>query len=956
MKFTNHIYALSLLATFGLPAMAQTDILDSVAFKAQTVDVGVGRTFTREESSASVSIVTEKDVNHRGARNIGNNLLGQGNGLVALDGAGSYQGANATFYVRGLQSLSSSTPLVMVDGIERSIQDVASEDVESVTILKDAAATAIYGYRGISGAILIKTKRGQFNTQSVTFSYDHGFGFLPNKPKMLDAYNYGKAVNEARANEGLGATYSDAVLQSYKNGTNPLYFPNVNWVDETMRSMSNIDKVNLSAKGGTNNFRYYTGINLVTNKGFIKNAFYNPEYSTQDKYTRATIRNNMDIDLGPKTKMHTNLFGVLTESSQPGDAANLWDMIYKVPANAFPVHLSNTVWGGDGTYTTNNPVAQSAAGFYKVHSRGLYSNLTLDQDLSSVTEGLSFSTQLAYDTFNDLYENHSKTYRYGYYTVSDYTGGVVDPANALPTYDGKDSALGTDSRSRDWVRRFVFNFALQYEKELGAHSIYSQLKWDWQYNDATGTNTTVYRQNYSWFTHYSYDNRYNADLSLIYTGSSRLAKGSKWGFSPTLAASWNLHNEEFMQDVDFVDFLKVRASAGLLQSDFLPLDADGNSVWTYYNQFYTMAGSTYPFYNYGSDFGNTYIAQAATQNLSRERAYKYNIGVDATLFGGLNVSVDYYIQNRRNIWVNTEGSYSSVFGLTAPYENFGKVNAHGFEIAADYSKQIGDLTLNVGGTFNLNKNTIKDQCEAPQLYENLVTTGLPLKQTFGYKALGFFKTADDTNSDGIISDSEMKAAGYANHTLATVRPGDVVYQDINNDGKIDANDKLAIGYSTTCPEIFYTFHLGAEYKGIGLHATLQGVGRYSGVMNTNGMFRSAVATNTLSQYMYDNRWTVENQGAGALFPRLSSTANANNDVTSTLNLFDRSYLKLRDIEVYYNLPSSLLETVGFVHGAKVYLRGTDLFTADHLSCGDAASYGAVMPLNRCVMIGASVTF
>ena len=953
MKKKN-IFMLTLLAGTCLPAMAQYDIVDSVDYKSQTVDVGANRTFTREQSSASVSLITNKDVNHRGANNIGNNIIGQGNGLVALQGAGLYSVANPTFYIRGLQSLTGSTALIIVDGVERGIENVIAEDVESVSILKDAAASALYGYKGANGAILVTTKHGQYNSKSITFSYDHGFEYLTNKPEFVDAYTYGSAVNEALRNEKSAVRYSDAQLQAYRDGSNPLYFPNVNWVDETFRDVAHVNKFNLEFKGGTKNFRYFTNVNLQTTKGFVKQFDINDGYSTQDKYTRGTIRSNMDIDLTPKTKLHTHIFGLLNERSQPGSQADLWSMVYAVPANAFPIKATDDVWGGDGTFTTRNPVAQSAgAAYYKNHQRALYSDLILEQDLSAITQGLSVRGQIGYDTYSNLYEDHSRTYRYGYYTVSNYAGGVVDPADAVLTTDGADTQMGSDANNNAWMRHFILNGSLNYDRTFGSHALYSQIKYEWDYSDATGVNTTVYRQNWTWWTHYGYDNRYMADLALVYSGSSRLAPGTKWAFSPTLSASWNLHNETFLKDVSWINFLKLRASAGMIQNDLLP----GDNVWTYYERYYAFSGSTYPFYDYGTQFPGTVIAQAASVDPSREKAIKYNVGIDATLFGGLNISLDYYIQNRKDIWVSTAGSYTSVFGLTTPYENLGKVDSHGFEVSLDYNKRVGDFALNIGGTFNLNKNEIKEQAEEPKAYANLTTTGLPYAQLFGYKALGFFQQSDDANGDGIISADEFASLGYPVQNFTTVRPGDVRYEDVNGDNVIDTNDLTAIGYSTTCPELFYTFHLGAEYKGLGFTAHFQGVGRYSGVMNTNGMYRSAVANNTLSQYLYDNSWSAERGNtASAQFPRLSTAANANNDLTSTLNLFDRSYLKLRSVEVFYNLPVALLQKTGFINKARLYVRGVDLFTADHLDDADAASYGAVQPLTRSIQVGASVTF
>ena len=954
---TKNIYMLSLLAGMSLPAMAQTDIIDSVAYKDQLVDIGANRQFSREQSTASVSVITNKDVNKRGARNIGNNILGQGSGLVGLDGSGLFNAQNPTFYIRGVQSSSGSTPLIIIDGVERAMENVVAEDVESVQILKDAAATALYGYKGANGVLLITTKHCKYNSNSIKVSYDHTFSYLTNKPEMVDAATYASAVNEAYRNQGGSAIYSDAVIDAYKNGTNPLYYPNVNWADETFRNVSHNNRYDVELKGGTSNFRYYTNVQLLTNKGFIKN-FQNDGYSTQNKYTRGTLRSNMDIDLGPKTKLHTHLYGLLTEQSQPGSQADLWGMIYKVPANAFPVKLNDAVWGGNTVYTTNNPVAQSqAAAYYKNHQRALYADLQLDQNLSSITEGLSAQTQIGYDTWSNVYEDHSKTYRYSYYEVAN-NGDVVANGNAsMSAIQGSDSNMGTGSGNNSWIRRCIWNASINYDRTFAEkHNVYGQLKYDYEYNDKTGTNTTVYRHNVSLFAHYGFDSRYLLDVALVESGSSRLAPGSKWAFSPNVSAAWNISNETFMKNVKWIDFLKLRASWGNQSLDVLP----GDNVWTYYDQFYLMDAATYPFdatYT-GTQWGNTYLGTARTQSLGHEQSSKLNVGFDATLFGGLNISADYYYQHRYNIWYSTAGSYSSVFGLTAPYENVGVINQKGFEVSADYSKKFNnDFTINLGASMTLNKTIVEEQAEAPQLFANTSSTGKRYGQAFGYVANGFFQKSDDLDGDGTISAAEMQQKGYPVQNFTTVHPGDVKYMDLTDDDKIDSNDRQAIGYSTTAPDLYYNFHLGAEYKGLGIDAMFQGVGKWTGFKTTNGLYRSAVATNTLSQYLYENSWSAERGNTeNAQFPRLSTTSNANNDVNSTLNMFDRSYLKLRYVEMYYYLPQTMLQKVDFISNVKVYVRGTDLFTADHLDKADAAVYSATQPLTRSIQVGAAVTF
>lgn len=954
---TKNIFMLTLLAGTTLPAMAQHDIVDSVAYKDQKVDIGANRLFSREQSTGAVSVISNKDVNKRGARNIGNNILGSGSGLVSLDGSGLFHAQNPTFYIRGIQSSSGSTPLIIVDGVERAIENVVAEDVESVQILKDAAATALYGYKGANGVLIVTTKHGDYNSKSITFSYDHVFSYLNNKPKMVDAATYASAVNEAYRNQGEASVYSDAVINAYKNGTNPLYYPNVNWADETFRDVSHNNRFNLEFKGGSNNFRYYTNVQLLTNKGFVMN-FENDGYSTQNKYTRGTLRSNMDIDLGPKTKLHTHLYGLLTEQSQPGSQADLWSMIYQVPANAFPIKATSAVWGGNTQYTTNNPVAQSqAAAYYKNHQRALYADLLLEQDLSSITEGLKGSAQLGYDTWSNVYENHSKTYRYSYYAVNNNGDVVPDGEGALAAVEGSDSNMGTASNNDSWIRRCVWNLALNYDRTFAEkHNVYGQLKYDYEYNDQTGTNTSIYRHNISLFGHYGYDNRYLFDVAFVESASNRLAPGSKWAFSPTFSAAWNISNEAFMKNVKCIDFLKLRVSWGNKQLDVLP----GDNVWTYYNQFYLMDAASYPFdatYT-GTQWGNTYLGTAMSLSQGHEQSSKFNLGLDATLFGSLNLSADVYYQNRYDIWYSTAGSYSSVFGLDAPYENVGRITSKGFEFSADYSKKLNkNLTFSVGGSLTVNKTIVNRQAETPQLFANTSSTGKRYGQAFGYIANGFFQKSDDLDGNGIISESEMKQLGYPIQNATIIYPGDVKYVDLTGDDKIDSNDRQAIGYSTTAPDLYYNFHLGVEYKGFGVDAMFQGVGKWTGFKTTNGLYRSAVATNTLSQYLYENSWSAERGNTDqALFPRLSTVSNANNDVNSTLNMFDRSYLKLRYVEAYYYLPKTVLDKTNFIKNVKLYVRGTDLFTTDHLDQADAASYGTTQPLTKSLQLGAAVTF
>lgn len=921
--------------TVGKPARLDKEVVQIGYHKAQRL----------EESTSSVSTIYNEDFNKRSAKNIANSLFGYGTGLTTLQGTGRYSDYEPTFYVRGLQSLSTNSPLILVDGIERDISDVTPEEVESVTVMKDAAAVAIYGFKGINGVVNIVTKRGQYNSREIKFSYDHGFGWQARKPKFVDSYTYANAMNEALANDGLAARYSQDELNAFQSGKYPYLYANTDWMGETMRDMDATNIYNISFRGGAKNFRYYAMANLTTNKGFIGNPYMNDGYSTQDQYSRANLRTNLDIDLSENTKLKLNVMGVLSETRTPGAneeaGADLWDMIYTLPSAAYPARLENGTWGGSATWAgTSNPVAVSqAAGYTKFHERTLFADMTLTQDLSSITPGLGASAMLAYDNYAQYWEDHSKTFVYGSNSVSAWENGV--PSSTTYYTDGKESALGSASDCIAFTRVFNFAATLYYDKQINAdNKIYSQLKWDYEYRNTKGIDQTWYRQNVSWYTHYGYKNRYFADLTIVGSASNKLAPGRKWAVSPTVSLAWVASNEDFLKNVSWVDFLKLRASFGVINTDRLPLD-DDEDVTNYWEQTYG-GGRYYPFdTNYSVGTSSWSLGRLASVNSLHEKGYKYNFGIDASILKGLDINMDAYYERRSDIWVSSGGHYSSILGFTAPFENGGIVDSWGVELGLNYRKKMGDVLLNVGGNFALAKNKIIEQMEEPRLYDNLIQTGNPLKSTYGLQAIGFFKDQAD------IENSPQQMFG-------SVKPGDVKYRDVNGDNIIDENDEIRIGYSTTAPEIYYSFNLGLEWKGLGFDAMFQGTGRYSAVLNTKSLYWPLINNTTISQEYYDNRWTPETPDAK--YPRLSSQSNENNYQTNTLWLEDRSFLKLRSVELYYKFPETWIKKSKILSNAKIYVRGVDLLCFDKIKIADPESYGATFPLTRSVVAGLTIGF
>lgn len=902
----------------------------------QPVNIGFEKIQHMEESTSSTATVKGEKLKARTGWDTSSSLFGYLPGLASLEKTRT----STSFQVRGVQSLSGNSPLLLVDGIERNLGYVMPEEVEYVTVLKDAAAVALYGYKGSHGVINVITKRGKFNTKEVRFSYDHLYNFMERRPKFVDAYTYANAYNEAAGYEGSEPYYNQYALEAFRTGKYPYLYPNVNWVDETYKKSAATNLYNMSFRGGGERFRYYTLVNLQVDKGFVKYPNMNDGYSTQDKNVRANLRMNLDIDLSERTKLAANVMGMLAESGQPGKS-NIWSLIYSIPSAALPVKTEDGLWGGNKIYTgEENPVAQSqAAAYLKMHVRTFYSDLTLKQDFGAILPGLGGSLRIAYDNRASYQEDHTKKYNYASDAVTEWNEDGTPKTIERYSKLNNETEMGTDAIIKSYNRVFNFAGTLDYDHTFGEHSLYTQLRWDYEYSNVGSgdASTTLYRQNVSSYTHYGFKGRYYLDLALVGSAANTLAPGHKWAFSPTVSAAWLLSKEKFLRDVSFIDLLKLRASFGIINTD----DNPGGPYWQ--DSYVSASGGSY---NFGSSYskldeGNYELGSLAILNSTHEKGFKYNAGLDIGLFQGLNVSLDGYYERRKDIWVSSNGKYSVVLGQAAPYENAGIVDSWGFETGAEYTKSFGNWKVNLGTAFSFTRSKVINKNEAPVAYPNLLTTGHAVGQRFGLVALGLFKDQADID-------------GSARQTFTTVYPGDIKYLDVNKDGVIDSNDQTAIGYSSSYPEIYYSFHLGAEWKGIGFDAMFQGIGHYSEMLDTKGYYRPLLASTSLSQYYYDNRWTPQN--LNALFPRLAVQSSKNNYTESTWWMRNGAYLKLRNVEIYYKFPKNLLSKTRFMNEAKLYVRGIDLLCFDHIKQMDPEALSATDPLTRSVVIGLQVGF
>ena len=907
-------------------------------YSSEKVNYGFGLQQTNAESTGAVSTVYAENIDKSSAFSIGNSLYGNVLGLTTMQSTGVVWEQMPSMYIRGLKTLNGNNGiLLVVDGLERdnnwqALKYITPEEVESVSVLRDAAALALYGYRGVNGVVNIVTKRGKYDTREINFSYDHAFNYMTRKPELADAYTYASALNEALTNDGKQVRYSQNELNAFKNGTSPYLYPNVNWWEEVFRDRGASDIATLSFRGGSTKMRYYTMMNLQNNRGFIKNFDTNADYSTQEKYSKANFRTNLDIDLSPKTKMQANIMGILNEFSRPGMGSdNLISKLYQLPSAAFPIRTESGLWGGNTTWGENwNPVALTEGRAYsKGHTRGLYADMSLRQDLSSLTKGLGASVRIGYDNLASYWENHTKGYKYGMASVASWENGL--PIAGEEITGGKDTEMSGDSKL-DWqYRAFNFQMNVDWQRQFGVHSLYSMLLYTYKYDNAKGINNTFYRQNAGWYTHYGFKNRYFADFTLMASASNLLAPDHRWNVSPTVGLAWLISNEKFMQSQNVVDFLKLRASFGMLNTDNIP----GNGYW---NE--TVGGGNgYPINNnFGGD-GGWHEGRLASVNGTTEKAYKYNAGVDATLFKGLTLTEDGFYERRSDIWVSSDGQNSAVLGASGSYVNAGIVDSWGTEIGANYYKKMGNVELNLGGTFTYNRSKIIEMLEEPAAYDYTRSTGNPVGQIFGLQAIGYF--VDQADIDNSLPQQ-----------FGPVKAGDIKYKDMNGDKVINSDDRVAMGYNSTCPEIYYSFSLGLEWKGLGFSAQFQGVGNYTAILSGT-YYRPLVDNTTISNYVYRNRWTPETPNAR--FPRLTTETVDNNLQTSSLWLADRSFLKLRNCEVYYKLPSSWLNRF-WVKNAKVYVRGVDLLCFDSIDQLDPEAMNSSYPATRSIHVGLSVGF
>ena len=928
MKIRN-IFIYTLVGLCGAPisANAQVTLSDK---QSQKVDLGYGVEQTEFLTTAAVTTITAEELSRTSAISLADALYGKLLGLNAYQNTGfkGEEGRGATFNIRGVQTTGERDILILVDGVERPIDRLSVEEVESVTVLKDAAAVALYGHEGINGVLLVKTKHGgKDGKYHFKVGLSHKFQFDPKTADMVNAYGYASALNQARLNDGLTAAYTPAELQKFQDGSDPYVYPNVNWKDQVFKNTAHESNAYLSFFGGTEKVQYYAQLNYTDARGLYKNPDQG-DFNSQLKYSKLNIRANVDFHVSKTTRISANVLGILMETNGvPNINSNdAWWHLYKVPALAFPVKTAGGVWGGSQTYGNNNLLAKSqGAGFMKTHQRQIWANMTLEQDLDVITKGLKFYVGASYDNSSNTIETRSKGYQYGW--------NYYDTAGAL-----QETVMGTVEDKllfNHWVdsqwRIATFNAGFKYATQLNnGDNLAANANYNVKGEIRDGQNNTFYRTNWQLALHYDHANKFMADVVLAANGSNR-SYPAKWAFSPTMGLGYIYANKP---DGKIINYGKVRLSGGIQHTDYVPAAGLWLARWN------NGHGNFWYGQNFTSSWG-AFLTQFPTDNFAQEVAYKTNLGTDLRLFNSLDVTLDLFYQQRRNILVSAGSLNSSVVGIQSSYDDKGRVASWGMELGLRYAKTFNNgLNVNAGFTFSTVKNKILEWIENPA-YPNLSLVDGRADYERGLIALGFFQSQEE------IDNSPVQQFGQ-------VKVGDIKYKDVNEDGVINQNDFVAQDYGNAFPTVNYAFTIGAEYKGFGINATFQGAAhQVKNLRYVDGVWGALSDSRNLSQEYYNNCFDVA--GANALYPRLSTENVANNAQNSTIWYRNASWFKMRDCEIYYKLPAKAIEPLK-ITCAKIFVQGQNLLSSTNIDALDAENLNTGYPVMKAVNIGLSVEF
>lgn len=842
-----------------------------------------------------------------------NNLAGQVPGIIAIRTSGEPGYDNADFWIRGISSYKgTTTPLVLIDGIERDLNTLDPEEIESFSILKDASASAMYGVRGANGVIVINTKRGTVSAPSVHLRVEHSFERPTKLPEFLGAAEYMEFMNNLAGND---APFTREQIERTASGYDKDLYPDVNWLDAVTRDYAYSTRANLSVSGGTPMLRYSLIGSVFTQEGIMATDK-KLDYDTGTNLSRYNLRANVDLNLTKTTLLRFNVGGYMKRLHKSAASTNeVFNRAWQTPPYVFPNQYSD---GALPIRTTQdyNPWAKSTQqGYGRYVTTKLESLFSIEQDLKMLLPGLKAKFTFSFDSYN-----YNKMERKRKVEYSSVAIGRDDEGNlkhdVLVT--GEDF-LGHSSSGEYGNNSTYMEVSLMYNKVfVQKHSVDALLLYN-QRNYDTGDIQPYRHQGLAGRLSYTYDRRYVGEFNFGYNGSENFAKGHRMGFFPSVALGWIISEEHFWEKIKpVVNELKLRASVGLVGNDNIgskrrfaylaTVDENGGDYWFGNNADYKYEGIR--------------EGEIAVPDLTWETVLKQNIGLELGFFNSLELQFDLFKDYRKNIFIQRSIIPTQAGFIKTPYANYGKVENMGMEAALTYNKKFNkNFSMSLRANFTYAKNKITE-CDEPESKKGTYRsrTGQSINTLYGYYAERLY-VDDDFNADGTLK------KGIPVPTLSNeIRPGDIKFEDKNGDGFINESDQGYIG-GTTTPRIVYGFGGNFQWKNFDLGIFFQGSGDYyrliggsdetSFIPGGGQEIRGNIFTN------YKDCWTEENPSQNVFWPRLTYGPNTNNTAPSSWWKKDMSFLRLKMLEVGYSLPKNIAKKV-HAQNIRFYISGNNL--------------------------------
>lgn len=880
----------------------------------------------------SISTATSTELKQMGTPNLSNALAGRVTGLVAMAGSGRPGGDDAEIYIRGVSTLNSanSKPLILVDGVERDYTQLDPEDVESFSVLKDASATAVYGVRGANGVLLITTKRGAVGKAAIAVSLKTTLQQPTRLMKYLNSFQSAQLRNEALANDGLPARWSDSDLDHFRTHDMPYTYPDNDYLKDFLNKFSPMYNMSVSVRGGTDKLKYFVSTNGLFQDGIYK-QFKEAKYPSNANFKRLNIRSNLDFEATKTTTISLDLNSRVEaqQNVSSGDVTNnaVFTELNTSPPWFYAYRLPNGSYGGNATSNSSNLMSiLNDQGYNRLIDNILEGTFKVNQKLDFVTKGLSFRGMVS---FNSYFEAGTKV---GYTppTFVYNVDGTYTPVTA-EVAPWIDKLAGAGHR-----KRTNMEYSFNYVRKFDDHAVSGMLL----YTQTQSTTNAALPQGFLGYVGrgtYAYKNKYLGEVNFGYNGSDQFDKSHRYGFFPSVSLGWVASEESFISNnMPAISFLKFRGSYGEVGNDKI-----GTDRYLYLQTFNTSGN-----YYFGTD--NSWGAQSAlyegtlgNNRVTWEVGKKSNVGFDLKLFKNkFFLNLDLFREMRVNIFT-TRNTRPLLLGVTLPNENIGKVENKGFEVEAGVDNKIGELSYHIRGLISIAKNTVIFQDEVTPRFDYLQKTGKPVGQNFGQTVLGYYTPDDfqqDSNGNLILqaNGKPILKPEMPVPTFGAVQLGDFKYWDRNDDKVIDSFDAGPIGH-TRIPTVNFSLSYGFDYKGFDFNMMWQGAGGNDKFLSGYGVWEMV---REVSRYrdIHLHAWTLDRylNNEEILYPRLSSSQNANNHINNSYWLVKGDYLRLKNIELGYNFPKKLLTKYG-ISNIRAYISGTNVLTFDYIKVMDPES-------------------